>query len=222
MVIDLILVRHGESKWNAQARIQGQHSAESPLTDKGRRESIEAGNIIRKTANKGDIQIDKMLASDLVRVVQSAEIIYPIIAAQDGGFMFDLQFDSRLRERGLGKIEGELQDEIHQKFGVAEWDGSIYHVADFSELGFEPLADIYGKRVAPFFEEHIYPKTKGGVLVVASGWINSYMANFVLTDGKMPQKIEFYPQVNGTFHRFKLAGKKVLDAKLKIGRVGVV
>ncbi|MGB2433038.1 MAG: phosphoglycerate mutase family protein, partial [Paracoccaceae bacterium] len=42
---ELYILRHGETLWNQQGRFQGQR--DSPLTDKGRRQAMAQGKVLR-------------------------------------------------------------------------------------------------------------------------------------------------------------------------------
>ena len=64
----LLLVRHGESTWNAARRWQGW--ADPPLSDLGRRQAVEAA------ARLADLDLgDRVVASDLRRAIETAELL---------------------------------------------------------------------------------------------------------------------------------------------------
>lgn len=96
----LLLVRHGQSEWNAAGRWQGQ--ADPPLTDLGRRQAVEAARAIGA--------VDGVWASDLVRAAETATII----AEQIG--VGPVVIDPDLRERDAGEFSGLTRDEIEQRF----------------------------------------------------------------------------------------------------------
>ena len=84
----LILVRHGQSTYNAQARLQGQ--ADPPLSDAGRAEAE-----LLKAALDG-FEADRVLTSDLQRASETAAILgYP-----------DARRDTRFREIDVGAWSG--------------------------------------------------------------------------------------------------------------------
>ncbi len=92
-------VRHGETDWNAERRIQGQ-SADAPgLNEKGRAQAKEAAEQL-KTYN-----IDLILASDLRRTRETAEIVGHALNKE-------VFIDSALRERNYGEYEGKTRDEL--------------------------------------------------------------------------------------------------------------
>jgi broad specificity phosphatase PhoE len=92
----LLLVRHGETDWNAAGRLQGH--TDRPLNDYGRRQARELAD---RLAGDG---IQAMYASDLSRARETAEIL----AARLG---LDVVTDPDLREKDWGSWEGLTSDE---------------------------------------------------------------------------------------------------------------
>ena len=104
----LLLVRHGQSTWNADGRWQGQ--ADPPLSDLGRHQAKEAARHLG--------QVDVIVASDLQRASETAEII----AGELG--VGPVELDEALRERAAGPVTGLTREEIDERFpGVRE--GSV-------------------------------------------------------------------------------------------------
>lgn len=66
-MLQVYLVRHGETKWNAERRIQGQ--SDSPLTEKGEQQAMQVGERARSFG------ITHIISSDLGRTKRTAEII---------------------------------------------------------------------------------------------------------------------------------------------------
>jgi broad specificity phosphatase PhoE len=92
----LLLVRHGETDWNAEGKLQG-HS-DRPLNDYGRRQAQALGD--RLAAG----QFDALYASDLSRARETAEIL----GAKLG---LAVAVDPDLREKNWGSWEGLTSDE---------------------------------------------------------------------------------------------------------------
>lgn len=86
----VFLVRHGETEWNVQRRIQG-HS-DSPLTRSG---IDQAGQVAARLKNEG---ITHIIASDLGRTQQTAQLIADACGC-------DVISDPRLRELNMGILE---------------------------------------------------------------------------------------------------------------------
>jgi len=97
----LIAVRHGETAWNVETRIQGQ--LDVPLNDKGRWQARRVGEAL------ADEPIDAIYSSDLGRAWETAQAI----ALPHG---LPVTADVRLRERAFGSFEGRTFREIE-----AEW-----------------------------------------------------------------------------------------------------
>jgi broad specificity phosphatase PhoE len=102
-VTSLLLVRHGQSEWNAEGRWQGQ--ADPPLSALGERQAVEATNRLDG--------VRAVWASDLVRAARTAELV----AAELG---VDVVLDTRWRERHAGEWQGHTRDEIE-----AAWPGYL-------------------------------------------------------------------------------------------------
>lgn len=96
----LTLVRHGETDWNRDRRIQG--ATDIPLNDTGRMQAREAA-----AALSGDI----VVASDLSRARETAEII------ADGLGLPSPRLYTGLRERSYGEAEGVAAAEFIRRWG---------------------------------------------------------------------------------------------------------
>lgn len=96
----LLLVRHGQSTWNADGRWQGW--ADPPLTDLGRQQAKDAASRLG--------EVDLVVASDLARARETAEII----AAELG--TGPVEVDDAYRERGAGDWTGLTRAEIDERY----------------------------------------------------------------------------------------------------------
>ena len=108
---EIILIRHGETEWNSQKRMQG-HS-NSDLSEVGRGQIQALGELMK------NVSFDHIYSSDSLRARQTAEAI-----TQYSGHT--LQFDQRIREKNLGVFEGltsteakERHPEIYRLFKTA-------------------------------------------------------------------------------------------------------
>jgi broad specificity phosphatase PhoE len=92
-----VLIRHGESTWNAAGRWQGQ--GDPPLSQRGRQQAA------RLAAELADEGIEVIVASDLARASETAAIL---------GEALDLapESDARLRELDIGRWTGLTRSEI--------------------------------------------------------------------------------------------------------------
>jgi probable phosphoglycerate mutase len=103
----LLLIRHGETAWNAEARIQGQ--LDVPLSATG---VWQAGRLAGRLARE---PIDAVVASDLARAWLTARPL-----AQELGLQ--VLPEPRLRERAFGIFEGQTVDEI-----AVRWPDDFRH-----------------------------------------------------------------------------------------------
>jgi broad specificity phosphatase PhoE len=91
--VRLILLRHGESTWNAEGRMQG--TADPPLSEAGRAAARALAPLLARLAP------DAIVTSDLLRARQTAEEL-GLPAGPD----------RRWREAGIGRWAGRLVDEV--------------------------------------------------------------------------------------------------------------
>jgi probable phosphoglycerate mutase len=101
MTTSIVLIRHGETAWNAERRLQGH--IDIALNDEGLR---QAGALAVALAAE---RFDAVISSDLQRAHQTAHAV----AGLQG---IPLLTDARLRERCFGGFEGLLYSEIEQRF----------------------------------------------------------------------------------------------------------
>jgi broad specificity phosphatase PhoE len=91
--ITMHLVRHGESRWNAEGRYQGH--ADSGLTDEGRRQANAFGAVFGVSVPRPDA----VVSSDLPRVVDTAKRYARRVGAH-------IHLDPALREMSVGDWAG--------------------------------------------------------------------------------------------------------------------
>jgi broad specificity phosphatase PhoE len=101
---ELLLVRHGQSEWNAQGRWQGQ--ADPPLTDHGRGQAFRAGE------NLG--MFDAIASSPQQRALETATILAESIGVGP------VLVDDDLRERNAGEWSGLTRADIER-----DWPGYL-------------------------------------------------------------------------------------------------
>jgi probable phosphoglycerate mutase len=104
----LLLVRHGESTWNARGRWQGW--ADPPLSDLGRAQA--------EAAAPAAAPIDAVVSSDLQRALVTAELMAAVLDIDE------VHIEPDLRERDVGDFTGLTRDEIEER-----WPGVLSDVA---------------------------------------------------------------------------------------------
>ncbi|SDQ08435.1 histidine phosphatase family protein [Microbacterium sp. cf332] len=103
----LTLVRHGETDWNRDRRIQG--STDIPLNETGREQARAVATLLGESVT-GDVVV---ASSDLSRAAETARIIAERLGAAAP------RTYPELRERGYGDAEGVGVEEFHARWG--EW-----------------------------------------------------------------------------------------------------
>jgi glucosyl-3-phosphoglycerate phosphatase len=99
--VRLILLRHGESAWNAEGRMQG--TADPPLSEAGSADARALAALV------DGLRPDAVVSSDLLRARQTAEALG----------LGDALRDPRWREAGLGRWTGRLAAEVVAEEGTA-------------------------------------------------------------------------------------------------------
>jgi broad specificity phosphatase PhoE len=101
-------IRHGETEWNAQGRLQGVQDI--PLNELGRTQSVHAGRILTglfERDGQGEASIG-FVASPLGRARQTMELVRGILRLPPSAYAID----DRLREIGYGEWEGSTLAEM--------------------------------------------------------------------------------------------------------------
>lgn len=96
-MLQVYLVRHGETVWNAARRIQGQ--SDSALTEKGEQQAHQVGARVKT------LGITHVISSDLGRTRHTAEIIAKACGCS-------VTLDARLRELNMGVLEQRPLDAL--------------------------------------------------------------------------------------------------------------
>lgn len=149
-MIRLLVVRHGESTWNAQSRWQGQ--ADPPLSPLGERQAEEAAQRLADVAS-----VATVWTSDLVRARRTAELIASRLGVER------VHPEPRLRERDVGSWSGLTREEID-----ARWPG--YLAARRAPPDFEGDAELLTRTTAGLAAA-VDGSASGDVLVVTHGGV---------------------------------------------------
>ncbi|MBP6903184.1 MAG: histidine phosphatase family protein [Burkholderiaceae bacterium] len=97
----IVAIRHGETAWNAEGRLQGQ--LDVPLNAVGRAQAARLAQAL------GDEGLQAVVSSDLGRAWHTAQ-------ALAGPLGLPLQAEPGLRERGFGALQGLRYDEIRERW----------------------------------------------------------------------------------------------------------
>ena len=146
-VTRLLVVRHGQSEWNAVGRWQGR--ADPPLTMEGQRQSVAAARALGT--------FDAVVASPLMRAAETATIISEHLG------IGPVLVETDLMERDAGEWQGLTREQI-------EMDWPDYLEEGKRPPGYEP-DDVMLDRVMAALDEVARRAAGGEVLVVAHGGV---------------------------------------------------
>ncbi len=191
----LILLRHGESEWNASNQFTGWVDVD--LTDKGRAEAVRAGELIGATDRLPDV----LYTSLLRRAITTANVALD----KADRHWIPVHRDWRLNERHYGALQGLNKAETKAKYGDEQfmaWRRSydtppppIEAGSQFSQdrdvryAGIEggvPLTECLKdvvERFVPYFTEVIVPDLLAGKTVLIAAHGNSLRALVKYLDG---------------------------------------
>ena len=100
----LILIRHGETEWNREGRLQGHHDV--ALSDVGHSQALSLAQRLHKELGRREVLI---VTSDLLRARQTAAPLVERLNASVLGAAY-------LRERCFGVAEGHTWEELRQRY----------------------------------------------------------------------------------------------------------
>jgi len=150
----LILIRHGESTWNRERRIQGQ--LDPPLSEQGHEQARRvAGRLARR-------QVEALYTSDLLRASQTADAIASALGVEAKPM-------KELREIFLGDWEGLHTDELAQRFPDAWHAWTREPSWDVVPRG--EGASAFETRVASALEHLFEAHSHGDAIVVTHGGV---------------------------------------------------
>ena len=158
----LVLVRHGQSEWNALGLWTGQEDIS--LTEQGKAEARAAAEHLR------DITLHKAYASNLKRTHQTLEEIKSALKHTK----LETTHHEALNERHYGDYQAKNKWEIKDAVGEEEFT-KLRRNWDHPVPNGETLKDVHG-RVLPYYEQTILEDLKEGKNVIVAAHGNSLRA----------------------------------------------
>ncbi|MCV2491765.1 histidine phosphatase family protein [Geodermatophilus sp. YIM 151500] len=177
--LTLLLVRHGQSEWNAAGLMQGQ-TAHVPLTDLGHAQAAAVADELAR------LSPGALVSSDLHRAVQTAEH-----CARTTGL--PVSTTPALREQGYGVLEGRPSREL--------WDVVDWTDPHWSAEGGESLAQVHA-RVAAYLDRLRADPPADVVALVTHG--DTIRAAQAVAAGDGPGAMPAVTPPNGTVTRLEL------------------
>jgi 2,3-bisphosphoglycerate-dependent phosphoglycerate mutase len=189
----LVLLRHGESEWNALNLSTGW--VDVALTEKGREEAVDGGRLLREAGLLPDVVHTSLLR----RAINTAAIALDVADRH----WIPVRRDWRLNERHYGALQGKNKSETLQKFGEEQFqlwrrsydvppppladDDQYSQVGDVRYTGIdvprtECLKDVV-ERLVPYWEQAIVPDLRAGRTVLVTAHGNSLRALVKHLDG---------------------------------------
>ena len=190
----LVLLRHGESEWNALNLFTGWVDVD--LTDKGRAEGARAGELLKEQGVLPDV----LYTSLLRRAISTANLALD----RADRHWIPVHRDWRLNERHYGALQGLDKAATKEKYGEEQfmaWRRSydtppppIEKGSEFSQDADPRYADIGGgpltecladvvARFVPYFEQTIVPELRADKTVLVAAHGNSLRALVKYLDG---------------------------------------
>lgn len=193
MTYTLILLRHGESEWNAKNLFTGW--VDVPLNEKGWGEAVRGGELLKEAGVLPDVVHTSLLR----RAIMTANLA---LDSADRHWI-PVKRDWRLNERHYGDLQGKNKAETLEQFGEEKFmiwrrsydvpppaisdDNPYTQVGDVRYEG-EPipatecLKDVL-ERALPYWESAIVPDLKSGKTVMVAAHGNSLRAIIKYLDG---------------------------------------
>lgn len=189
----LILIRHGQSVWNAENRFTGW--TDVGLSQKGVREAERAGDLL------SEIRFGVVHTSGLIRAQRTAEII---MSRNTVSGKIPVMKDQRLNERHYGDLQGLNKAETAERHGAEQvhiWRRSY----DVPPPGGESLK-MNAERTIPYFEEEIVPDLEEGMNVLVSAHGNSLRSIVMHIESISPEEIVSLEIATGTpmFYKYDM------------------
>jgi len=156
----LVLIRHGQSLWNAENRFTGWTDID--LSKKGEKEAKAAGEKLE------NVSFDVVHTSALMRAQRTAEIIIKNNKISEN---IPTYKDERLNERHYGSLQGLNKTETAEKYGPEQvhiWRRSF----DIAPPDGESLK-MTAERTLPYFKEDVLKHLNEGKNVLISAHGNS-------------------------------------------------
>ena len=198
---NLILVRHGQSEWNAKNLFTGWK--DPGLTDQGVSEAKNAGKLI----SEQNIEFDIMYTSMLSRAQKTGDIILGILNHKE----IPIIKNEALNERHYGSLAGLNKDDARKKWGEEQvhiWRRSF----DIPPPDGESLKDT-ADRVLPYFEAEIMPKVVSGSSILIAAHGNSLRALIMKLDSISPEDIVKLEIPTGAPIQYEFTAESIVDKK---------
>lgn len=220
--VDVVMIRHAQSAWNAQDLFTGW--ADPELTEKGKEEARLAGRLLEEAG----YSFDTIYTSVLRRASQTADIICDVAGKPDAVY----EKDWRLNERHYGQLQGKNKIKMGEEAGkeqVHRWrrgyedmapalalDSPDHPKFDDKYTGVDPSRlpaveslKLTRERAEEFWNEKVLPEIKAGKSILISSHGNTLRGLIMYLDDMTPEEIEKFEIPTGApiIYRFDTLGR---------------
>lgn len=173
----LVLVRHGQSEWNAKNLFTGWKDPD--LTQKGVDEAMDAGRKLKAAGYTFELAY----TSELLRAQRTLDLMLTELGQSNMAITRDIA----LNERDYGDLSGLNKDDAREKWGPEQvhiWRRSY----DTPPPGGESLKDT-AARTLPYFDAEIMPQVKAGKTIIVAAHGNSLRSIVMQLDGLSREEV---------------------------------
>lgn len=195
----IYVIRHGETEWNTQKRMQGR--LDSKITKKGIDDAISLSERLK------DVDFERVISSPSERTMHTAQLVI-------GEKPIMVETDERLMEIHLGDWQGKVEEEIqreHPEQFHAYWNEPSTYVSSGGESFFEVK-----ERITTFFKELSESTLDGNVLIITHGVV--IKALYLLCRNASVERIWDPPFIHGT----SLTVIHIDDGKMELALEGCI
>ncbi len=219
----LVLVRHGQSKFNEENRFAGW--VNTPLTQLGVNQAQEAGQQLKQIGFKPDTVISTVFS----RALDTAKNILSVLGVTNK----QIEQSSAMMERHYGGLTGMDKDEAKAKYGDEQFlafrrsfntrppvmdKDHPYHPDNSSDkpkvigmpdngLGTESLEDVVN-RVKPYWEKELLPRLQKGENIMIAAHGNSLRALTMIIKNMSKEEIQTYEMANAKPYVYDITSAK--------------
>lgn len=168
-MLDIYIVRHGQTQWNVERRLQGW--LDSPLTLEGER----SAHLLREEI--GQIEFDQIFSSPSGRAITTLKLAMPEV---------NYITDERLKEICLGSWQGKTIETIEKEFPEAYYN-YFFDPGKFRLSDGEDYSDLY-KRVSSFVNDIIkryYNETVNKKILIVTHGLTLMMMQLIFNNDEI-------------------------------------
>jgi len=188
-MLEINIVRHGQTTWNAQGRVQGH--LDSDLTPAGHDQAEACARFLK------DRRVEALYCSSLGRAMKTATILAWHLGVE-------MQPRRQLWECAWGEWEGLHWDELHDKLGQ-----EMRKRKEDRYLFRPPEGESYldaEQRVRPFVDEIRRAHPRGVIAVVGHAMINRLLVRLLV--GLSIEEMLRLRQANCSIYRLRISGSQ--------------